>query len=171
MSVVACRITKGGYEIAADSISVRWATQEKGDRSKLSKLTSINGLDIGASGDVGEIGMFYTFASTRRPERPTEAALLEFLAEFSKWKKDRIGGGDLKAAYLIGYEGHVFYVSGWCITEVATFEAIGAGMDFALAALHLGHTAEEAVEVATELSIYCEKPVQVIRREDKHGEP
>lgn len=41
-------------------------------------------------------------------------------------------------------------------------------MDFALAALHLGHTAEEAVEVATELSIYCEKPVQVIRREDNN---
>jgi len=37
-------------------------------------------------------------------------------------------------------------------------------MDFALAALHLGHTAEEAVATSIELSIYCEAPIQVIKK-------
>jgi ATP-dependent protease HslVU (ClpYQ) peptidase subunit len=37
--------------------------------------------------------------------------------------------------------------------------AVGSGSDFALAAMYLGATAEEAVELACELDIYCSLPV------------
>ena len=62
--------------------------------------------------------------------------------------------------YLSGY--YYWLRSGWAIGRVADFEAIGAGMDFALAALYLGHSVTEAVETAIELSVYCENPVQVL---------
>jgi hypothetical protein len=37
-------------------------------------------------------------------------------------------------------------------------------MNFALAALYLGNTAKRAVETAIELSIYCEAPILVIKK-------
>ena len=169
MSVVACQITDSGYELAADSISVRWATQDKGKRTTFSKLTAINGLVIGGSGAISELGMMFTFAKTHRPKSAHEDDFLSFLAEFSKWKKDHIGDGGLNASYLVGYQGLVFNITGWAVQQVTSYDAIGAGMDFALAALYLGHSAKEAVEVATELSIYCEPPVKVIRRTGDDG--
>lgn len=36
-----------------------------------------------------------------------------------------------------------------------TFHAIGCGKDYALTAMHLGKTAEEAVAIASDLNIYC----------------
>jgi len=45
------------------------------------------------------------------------------------------------------------------VQRVEKFEAIGAGSDFALAALFLGKDSREAVEVACQLSIYCEEPI------------
>ena len=45
------------------------------------------------------------------------------------------------------------------ITEILTYHSIGAGDSFSLGALYLGHSAEEAVDAATELSAMCEKPI------------
>lgn len=42
------------------------------------------------------------------------------------------------------------------------FHAIGSGRDFALAALHLGHTAREAVEVACKYDVYCGKGIETL---------
>ena len=44
-------------------------------------------------------------------------------------------------------------------TLIITYEAIGAGLDYALAALYLGHTVEDSVKTACELSVYCEQPI------------
>jgi 20S proteasome alpha/beta subunit len=46
--------------------------------------------------------------------------------------------------------------------------AIGSGCDFAIAAMHLGATAEEAVELACELDIYCSLPVLSHKYEPAH---
>jgi ATP-dependent protease HslVU (ClpYQ) peptidase subunit len=164
MSVIACRIFERGYEIGADSISVRGYTQSKGSNDKLSKLVEINGIVIGGVGFAEENALLSIFASTRRPERPTQSGILEYFAEFSQWKKCRTEKAAIENSFLIGFEGKIFHITGWMIAEVKTFEAIGAGMDYALAALYLGHTVEEAIKVAIELSIYCEAPINVIKK-------
>ena len=87
------------------------------------------------------------------------------MSEFSNWKKGKAEKSGLDNSYLIGFEGKVFSVNGWFIQEVITYEAIGAGMDYALAALYLEKSAEEAVKVACELSIFCEEPIQVIKKQ------
>ena len=165
MSVVACRIKKNGFEMAADSIMVRYSTQSKGDRGNFSKIAEINGMQIGSVGYAEESSLFFLYCSTRKPAAATESAILEFLGDFSEWKHKKVGkyiGGN---EYLFGFHGKVFHINGWQIEEVTTYEAIGAGMDYALAAMHLGHSAEDAVEVAIHLSIYCEAPVIKIRIE------
>ena len=164
MSVVACRVTKEGYEIAADSITVRGHTQTRGQNTSHSKLFEVNDLVVGAVGSAEESSLLRLYVLTRKPAAATEQALLEFLSEFSEWKNKKANHARIENSYLIGFEGKVFAVEHWLIEEVLTYEAIGAGMDFALAALHLGHSAQKSVETAIELSIFCESPVVVISK-------
>lgn len=42
------------------------------------------------------------------------------------------------------------------------FTAIGSGRDFAIAAMHLGKTAGEAIEVACKFDIYCGQGIDVL---------
>ncbi len=164
MSVVACRITETGFDIASDSITTRGSTQSRGNNSSHSKLWEHNGLIVGGVGLAEETSLLRLFVQTHMPQSPNELAMLEFLSEFSDWKNKKVGKSGIRNSYLIGYGGKVFYVNDWFVNEVTTYEAIGAGMDYALAALYLGHTAEKAVETAIELSIYCEAPVRLIQQ-------
>ena len=167
MSVVACKILPNGYEIASDSISVRAWTQSKGENTKFSKLFEINDIVIGSVGYAEESSLLQIFCSTRKPSDATESAILEFMSEFSSWKKGKAEKSGLDNAYLVGFDGKVFSINGWFIQEVLKYEAIGAGMSFALAALYLNNSAHDAVKVACELSIFCEEPIKVISKTRK----
>ena len=162
MSVVACKVTKDGFEIASDSITMRGYTQSRGQNVKHSKLFELNNMMIGGVGLAEETSLLYLFAATRHPGSATQQGILEFMSDFSDWKNKKINKSSLDNRYLIGFDGSVFLCDGWFVSEVVTYHAIGAGSDFALAALHLGHSAEKAVETAIELSIACEGPVNVL---------
>ena len=163
MSIVACKMTKEGYEIAADSISVRGSTQTKNNTNR-SKLVEVNNMVIGSVGLAEESSLLQIFAKTHQPAAATEEAMLEFWGEFATWKKKRTDHSSIENAYFIGLDDVVFYINHWLIASVKSYEAIGAGKDFALAALHLGHDPEAAVGTAIALSIYCEAPIQVIKK-------
>jgi hypothetical protein len=162
MSVVACRFTEKEIEISADSISVQGYTQEKG-RDKFSKLNQINGLTIGSVGYASENGMMQIFSSTHKPSAPTEDGILNFLAEFAEWKKKKTEKYEIANNFIIVFEGHAFVSNEFWVKEFTSYEAIGAGMDFALAALYLGHDTVKAIETACELSVFCEKPIKTFR--------
>lgn len=165
MTVVACRKTQTGFEIAADSISVRWYTQTREkNQTKSSKLFEENGIVVGSTGNAEECNLFRIFCKTHKPASATEESILEFLSEFSDWKLNKTDKPDIENAYIIGFQKKLFTIAGYFIDEVLTYEAIGAGMDFALAALYLGHDVKKAVETAIELSVYCENPIQVIEK-------
>jgi ATP-dependent protease HslVU (ClpYQ) peptidase subunit len=165
MSVVACKILENGYEISADSILVFGSTQEKGEVRKFSKLFEANEVVVGGVGEAEELSLLQLFISTAKPYEETERAVLEFISSFNTWKKERTGSALTDAnEYLLGFRGKSFNICGWNVNQITKFHAIGAGMNFALAALHLGHDTRSAVEVATELSIYCEKPIITIRK-------
>ena len=163
MSVVACRILKNGFEMSSDSICVYGYTQTKGDTTKHAKLFETNNIVVGGVGLAQDNSLMQLFAETHSIIRSDERGILEFLSEFSDWKKEKVDDAKINNHYLIGFKGRVWEVYEWSIMEVISYSAIGAGMDFALAALYFGATTSKAVEVATELSIYCEKPIITIR--------
>lgn len=164
MSVVACKMKESGYEIAADSITVHGFTQTKGQTTDHVKLYETNEMVIGGVGSAEENSLLRLFAETHRPSNPDEYSILEFISEFSEWKKKKTDNAAIKNSYIIGYQGNVFAVEQWLVDKVKNYMAIGAGMSFALAALYLGHSAKKAVETAIELSIYCEAPILVIEK-------
>jgi ATP-dependent protease HslVU (ClpYQ) peptidase subunit len=167
MSVVACRILDNGYDIAADSQVTLGQTKTTGQTNTFSKLYESNNLVVGSVGSAEELSLFRLFMETRRPAQASEYALLEFMAEFANWKKERTDKTGIENTYMIGIGGLVFTVQGWHICKIKSYDAIGSGADYALSALYLGHTAENAVLTATELSIYCEQPIIVIEKRNE----
>lgn len=156
MSVVAGKVYDDRIVMAADSIIVKGGW---GKRSGFSKLVNINDMIIGGTGTAEELSLFFRFAQTHRPETPTEKDVLSFVVEFATWKRD-YSINTIENTYLLGISGHLFLLDKMFVNEVLDFEAIGAGEDFANAALFLGHTPEEAVKVACELCCYVSEPIE-----------
>lgn len=159
MSVVACRVYEDRIEIAADSIVVRDCTQAKGERIKFAKLAQVNGMTIGTVGKCEESTLFLQFCETRKPASNTERDVRAFLVEFAEWKKKQTEAWAVENRYIFIVEKRAFHIDEFMVCGIVNYEAIGAGQDFALAALYLGRDVRESVEAACELSIYCEKPI------------
>lgn len=167
MSVVAVRVTETGYTMCADSIMVYGWTQRKGDDIAKPKIVEVNGVVLGSVGLCSESVLLSVFLKTHKPESSI-GGIAEMMAEFSVWKKsrtDRVVADD--CVYFFGLEDKVYKFSNWCIREVPTYDAIGAGQDFALAVMAAGGTPKKGVEMAIELSPFCEAPVYTIKKRFK----
>ena len=168
MSVVACKVTDKEIVVAADSILVRGYTQEK-DRNKQSKLFKVNDMIIGSAGYAEESSLLRIYAKTRKPRSATEEDILTFMTEFAQWMSDRSESSSIQNTYIIIYDKKVFYMNGYYIKDIHTYEAIGAGEEIALGVLYMGHSAEDAVKAACELCIYCEEPIVTYRVSKKEN--
>lgn len=164
MSVIAVRVTDVGYEIASDSIVVRgWSQRKDG---KFAKLAEVNGLILGTVGSCEDGGLFYLYLKSHRPS-PTEDSVLECLSEFAKWKHTKTGKSDINSEFYMGFDREIFWICGYHVERIHNFHAIGAGDDFATAALYLGHSPMKAVQTAIELSTMCEGPVVRFERPER----
>ena len=159
MSVVAVKVTKEKIVIGADSILVSGWTQEK---DKLAKLNKVNDMIIGDVGDAQEGALFLMYCKTRKPREASVEALVEFMSEFQDWMVKKVDVTKLGNQYVIVLDGKAFMMEGFFIKEVTDYTAIGAGMDYSLAALYLGNSVKESIKAACHLSIYCEEPINII---------
>ncbi len=167
MSIIACRILDNGFEMSSDSQTTYGMTQINGDHLNFAKLFEIRDIVVGGVGHSQDNALMQLFLNTHGIASPDERSILELLGEFSSWKKEKTDNPNIENKYLIGYKGKVFLVAGWLITEINKYYAIGAGMDYALAALYFGAPTAKAVEAAIELNVYCEYPIVTIRKEIK----
>ena len=77
-----------------------------------------------------------------------------------EWRSKEFGAEKrLDNQYLIAYKDKAFYCSSGYVGEVTDYFAIGAGQNYARAALYLGHSPAEAVKVACALSCYVDEPI------------
>ena len=70
---------------------------------------------------------------------------------------------EIETTYKFVYDKKVFNIEGFYVKQVTDYAAIGAGMDFALAALYLGKTVKDSIKAACHLSVYCEEPINLIK--------
>ena len=105
----------------------------------------------------------FLFAENHTPLDMTERGLIKFMNEFRQWRINEFGVPAEKQIgneYLIASKGKCFMCYGCVyVGEVRDFYAIGAGEDYAKAALYLGHSPAEAVKVACALSCYVDEPI------------
>lgn len=158
MSVVAVRKTDRKIKIAADSISVcGWTRMEK--TIKKAKLFKVNGIIAGGVGLSSENLLLENFCLTHQPHEATEREILNFFIEFNNYLKD-LGLSKYTNAFILCFKGKAFLIyEDMYVNEINEYAAIGAGEDFALAALYLGHSAKEAVKTACELSAFVAEPI------------
>lgn len=165
MSVVAAKVYDNRIVMAADSILVKgWSKSTNGN---FTKINQINGMIVGGTGNAKELSLLWHFMRTHRPDGNTEKEILGYIVEFSKWKQDLIGEGGISNTYLLAYDGHLFEIEDMFVYEIKDYDAVGAGEDFANAALYLGHSPREAVKVACELSCYVAEPIITYEMEIK----
>lgn len=156
MSVVAVKIDKNKITFAADSIAVYGYTKVT---DKFTKLEEINEMIIGGVGTAEEASLLFMFAQTHKPLSADEKSVTEFFLEFYKWKNSLSLPFSSSNSYLFGVCGKCFYIDNMLVKEIRDYYAIGAGMDYALAVLWLGHTAQEAVRAACQLSCFVAEPI------------
>ena len=159
MSVVAVRVEKDKITIGADSILVSGYTQEK---DKLAKLFQNEWMTVGDVGDAQEGALFQIFSKTRKPRESSVEAITEYMFDFFQWNKEKTENNELSNSYIIIFERKAFLVEGFYVKEIKDYAAIGAGMDFALAALYLGSSVSDAIKTACHSSILCEEPINII---------
>ncbi len=160
MSVIAARKYTDRIVMAADSINLFGQTKEtKNLRVKLRKI----GEDfmVGAAGTSRETGLFYNYLDTHKLAVPTEAAVLNLMVEFIDFARKFDERFWTENEYLIAYKTALFYVYDLDVIEVKEYAAIGAGEDYALTALRLGHGPFDAVKVACDLCAFTAGPIVV----------
>lgn len=158
MSVVAVKVYPNRVEMAADSIIVCGGRKET-FWGKHTKIKEINDMIIGTAGSCEEESLMWLYAQNHRPVAATEKDVLEFFVEFIDWKRGKCIDPNPTNHYLLAYKGKAFHIQNYMVMEVDKFSAIGAGADYALAALYLDKEPDEAVKVACELSCYVAEPI------------
>jgi len=150
MSVIAIKRTKSGFDIVSDSITTVGNT-------KLSESHKTNGMIIGGCGS-SDVGLMRIYARRHKPSSATSEGILDYISEYCEWKQKKTNEYNMDAQFIICFEGKAFSVyDNFDIQEIEDYYAIG-WMEHALAAMYLGHSALEAVEVAIQLSVYCYGP-------------
>lgn len=169
MSVVAARKYSDKLVFAADSICVSGYFLKETERvtgGERGKLFEVNNMIIGSVGYTMELSFMQIFARNHSPAAPTVEAVLDFMLEFYSWAKGKDSEFGRKNDYLIGLDSEIFRISdSYLVQKINEFSAIGAGEHFALTAMYLDKSPEEAVKIANELCIYCADPINVITKE------
>ena len=166
MTVIAARKTPDAITFAADTLITTGYLKATSADIVHSKLFQHNDMAVGSSGDCFEAALMELFTRNHKPVDTNRLSVIDFLVEFREWVRKKEGGYQPSNQFLIAFDAKLFYVCGGLeVYEVQEFEAIGAGADFARAAMHLGHSARESVEVACKLSLLCSEPITDLRFE------
>ena len=156
MSVIAAKVTNEYIDIASDSIICKDTLK----RTNFHKLRHINtDLIVGGCGVAEELSLFFEYAKKYTPCGDTISDIQDYMLNFSHIKEQYMREPKLECAYLIVFKGHLFEVDGMLVQEIFDYTAIGEGEDYALAALHLNHSVQEAVKVACDLCCYVAEPI------------
>jgi ATP-dependent protease HslVU (ClpYQ) peptidase subunit len=171
MTVIAARKTENAIVFAADTLISNGYSKATTSDIVHSKLFEQNGMVIGSTGDCYESTFMELFSRNHKPVEASRMGMIDFLVEFREWIRKKEGSFNPQNGFLIAFDNKLFRVIGGLeVYEVNEFDAIGAGQDFAKAAMHLGHSPRQAVEVACKLSLFCSEPITEISVDTASGE-
>lgn len=155
MSVIAAKVYQDRIDIAADSILIK----DDLKKTNFKKLYRTSTVVAGGCGTAEELCLFFTYLNDHSPEVASVPAIIQFMSNFAEWKARYIHDDVIHNCYLIVFKNKLFEVDGMFVQKITDYTAIGEGEAYALAALHLGHSVEEAVQVACDLCCYVSEPI------------
>lgn len=161
MTVIAAQKNADGtISFASDSqVSAGWSRVSP-NQTTTCKLVHVNSVTFGSTGYLAESQLMRSFLKTHKPATAEELAISELMFEFLEWCKRKDSEYKLRNSFLIAFDNKLFRVDKMLdVFEVPRFDAIGCGQDYAIAAMHLGHSPRKAVKVACQISVYCQGPI------------
>ena len=166
MSCIAVKKYIDKIVISADSL----LTNNSGGKrllpgfTKLKRSGNYHSIVVGSAGYMDELSLMFQFIEEQRPASTSRESVLKYFIDFRKYKSEVLNDNNAKIenSYIFIYEDKVFEITDMSVIEIQHIAAIGSGMDYAMAALHLGHTPEEAVKVSCELCYYVGEPIVTI---------
>ncbi len=106
--------------------------------------------------------MMYLFCETNKPAGSRKRDILEFLVQFNEWMKKKNTDFSPYNSFLIVFGEKAYWITpDLMIQEIKDYCAIGSGMEYAKAGLHLGKSVKDSIKIACELTIYCSEPIEI----------
>ncbi len=167
MSVVAVKVYDDKIVIGADSQSTSY-WHNKDSTNKIYRIA--DDFVIGGVGYTSHNQMMYLFCETNKPAGSRKRDILEFLVQFNEWMRKKNSDYSPYNSFLMVFKDKAFWITpDLLVQEVKDFCAIGSGMEYTKAGLHLGKTVKESIKIACELTIYCSEPIEMfeVKRKEK----
>lgn len=162
MSVAAVVVNDNFIIIGADTQVTLTEDGHKREYDK-AKIGRFNDFIFAGAGSAYEISLLDMYINIGHvPIDNTCINILNFVLEFSKWKKKKLEQEmvALDCSYLMVYKDKAFEVTtDFGVTEITNYAAIGSGRIHAETALYLKHTLDDALKATCRLSAYCEEPL------------
>ena len=130
---------------------------------KLEKLVKINNEFYIASCGESSLSIYgELFARTTLPESIDIKHIIEYMFKFRQYYKSMTDLKEIRGNGFIIFKDKIFQIfyDSNEVFEMEDFVACGSGRYYAIAALHLGKSAKEAVELSCKLDAFSELPIQ-----------
>jgi ATP-dependent protease HslVU (ClpYQ) peptidase subunit len=163
MSVAAVKVYEDRIIIGADSQLTLGDGSHKKEVEN-AKIWEGNNIIVAGAGEIYEFSLFVIYCKANNPIHATDTGIFHFFVDFVAWKTEKLQREEFKldCSYLFIFGKKAFLIDeDFYIKEINTYQAIGAGMTYAEAALYLGHSVDEALKVACRLSPDCEEPLTI----------
>ena len=172
MSVAAVSFKGAHPQVAVDSFLT---TLHEKDSYPLVKSFGISNIVYAVCGNAEHLALFHNWAKKQPNVSPDTPALLDYMNEYQNYAKTYdlafrdAHSNDPILLVIMAWPTRVFALEGMFVRHVDNFEAIGAGAPIAKGAMHLGHSAAEAVAAAAAVNPWCGFPISVWEYGDKES--
>lgn len=158
MTTIAAKIEDNIIQIGADS-RTSLGTVKVDQTLDRSKIFEGSDMIIASTGLTSEASLIQLFAKDHSIGNGGELRVLEWLLEFSGWKKDKTGDAKVSNRFIIAHKSGLYTTDGLSIERAKDYTSTGSGWPFCFTALHLGKSLKESLEVSCELDAFTEGPV------------
>jgi len=163
MTTIVCKVEKNNVILLADSLITESERFNKMKSSlKINKIYKLDEFRIAFAGDMMYTHIIKEFLSQHIQELITGNDFeLKVVAEIKKTIQNYIGSSlpsytELSGIFTYQNRAFEFDIESGALFEINDFQALGTGAIYALTALHLGHSPQEALEIACKLDPYSE---------------
>ena len=153
MTVIAAKVGKKGIVMSCDSqMSRGWHTKSTGYQDKI-----IEGSDfmIGVSGSALLMPLLTMYAKNHPIGEGGIDRVTEWCLEFLDFCKKKTDSWNQNGQLILAHHSGLYAIEEWLPLKVSDFCATGSGYQYAEAAMYLGKTTSEAVDVAIHMAYGC----------------
>lgn len=153
MTVIAAKVEENHIVMSCDSqVSRGWHKKSTGYPVKI-----IDGSDfiIGASGAAVLMPLLSAYSKNHQIGDGGADRIIEWCFEFLEFCKKKTDSWNQEGQLILAHGSGLFVIEQWLPLKIDDFCAVGSGFQYAEAAMYLGKTTEEAVDVAIHMDYGC----------------